>query len=309
MSDLDPQCRSLLDAMDAVLPKFDWQSVSASEVRPTMEGPSVFGPGDDVASVEELQIQGPGGPLRLRVFRPKVTGMLPLTVYVHGGGFVCCRPENYDNVCRCLAARANTVVVSVDYRRAPESKFPAAVDDAWAALEWARRHGGEVGGDITRLAVAGDSAGGALAAVTAIHARDAGLPLRRQLLLYPVTSARCEGPSFDRYGEGHLLSTGMMRWFWRQYLVDPAQALDPRAAPLEQTRLSGVAPATVVLPGFDPLNDEGRAYALRLRDAGVPVQVHEWPGQIHGFASLLGAVDAADRALHQAAASLRAAWA
>ncbi|HWI10549.1 MAG TPA: alpha/beta hydrolase, partial [Burkholderiaceae bacterium] len=300
----------VLDAINTAWPAIDWRTIGVEEARALLGGPSMFAPGDEVASVTDRSISGPGGSLRLRLYQPPGTaGPLPMTVYLHGGGFCTGAPEGHDNVCRSLARRASTLVVSVDYRLAPESPFPAAVHDALAALRWVREHAAEIGGDAARVAVAGDSAGATLATVIARLARDEGPALRHQLLLYPVTDSGCDFASYTELAHGHLLTTEMMRWYWRHYLSRPQDRLDPQACPLRQSDLAAVAPATFVIAGFDPASDEGRAYAAALRDAGVAVSVHEWPDQIHGFASMLGAIDAADAALDQGADALRRAFA
>jgi acetyl esterase len=306
-----PQSRGLLDALAQAWPPIDWQAVTPETVR-ALFASGAGAPGDEVAAIEERSVDGPGGPLRLRLYRPLGSAPAsgwPLTVFCHGGGFVTGVVEGHDNVCRCLAQRAGTLVVSVDYRLAPEARFPAAVEDALAGLRWVHAHAATLGGDATRIAVAGDSAGGNLAAVMAQQARAGCIALRHQLLLYPVTDAGCDLPSNRRLAEGYLLSTGMMQWFWRQYLPTPRHGDDPRASPLREPDLQGLAPATFILPGLDPLGDEGEAYARRLDEAGVPVTLHRWPGQVHGFASMLGAIDAADEALTQAADGLRRAFA
>jgi acetyl esterase len=300
------QALALLDALAGAWPPIEWATVSASEVRALFSAPAMFGPGDPVESITDRSIDGPGGPLRLRIYCPRdATAKLPITLFFHGGGFCTGALEGHDNVCRTLANRASTLVVSVDYRLAPEAPFPAALDDALAALRWVHANAGEIGGDAARIAVAGDSAGGTLATVLARDARDAGIRVSHQLLFYPVTECKCDFPSYTALAEGYFLSAAMMKCFWRHYLARPEDGMDPRASPLRQRDLAGVAPATFVIPGFDPTCDEGRAYAEVLRQANVPVTVHEWPDQIHGFASMLGVIDAADAALTQGADALR----
>ncbi len=306
MQTLDPQASAVLDALAGAWPPIDWRSVDVAHVRALFSGPSVFAPGDEVADIADRTIDGPGGALRLRVYRPlDAAPSLPITLFFHGGGFTTGSPEGHDNICRCLAARAGTLVVSVDYRLAPEVPFPAAVHDAMAALRWVRSHAADLHADAGRIAVAGDSAGGTLATVTAVQARDEGIALRHQLLYYPVTDASCNFPSYTRLAEGFLLTAEMMRWFWRQYLSNPEDGADPSASPLRREILSGVSPVTMIVPGFDLTCDEDRAYADRLRAQGIDVVVHEWPDQIHGFASMLGAISAADAALDQGAQALQ----
>jgi acetyl esterase len=306
---LHPQCRALLDGFVAAWPAIDYSRIQATELRTLLSGPSPFAPGDDVQAITEPTIDGPGGALRLRLYRPHGgSGALPITLYFHGGGFTCGPVEGHDNVCRTLAQRALSLVVSVDYRLAPEAPFPAATQDALAALKWVHAHAGFLGGDAARLAVAGDSAGANLATVLAHQARGTGITLKHQVLLYPVTDARFDTASYRDFAQGYLLSREMMQWYWRQYLPDPAMGADPAASPLRQTELSGMPAATVIIAGFDPLRDEGLAYAQALRGAGVPVDVKVWEDQIHGFASMLGALDGAAEALDYCAAALARAW-
>ncbi|PTU30399.1 alpha/beta hydrolase [Stenotrophobium rhamnosiphilum] len=304
---LDPQVQTIVDAYSA-MPKVDLSAIPAAIFRAAMNTPSQFAPGDEVAQIEDREIAGPGGPLRIRIYRPKTSGRLPVTLYFHGGGFVICSLDTHDNICRCIAQRAETLVVSVDYRLAPEAKFPAAVEDACAALRWVHTHAADIDGDATRLAVAGDSAGGNLAAVTAQWAQQQDIPLRQQLLLYPVTDCACSSTSYREFGEGYVLTADMMRWFIGHYLPNEQAADDPRASPLRQTDLTDIAPATIFTAACDPLRDEGEAYAAALNKAGVAVNLQRWPGQIHGFISMLGAITAADDALTEAALVLRTAF-
>ncbi|HWY25227.1 MAG TPA: alpha/beta hydrolase [Nevskia sp.] len=303
---LDPQVKAMLDAM-AAMPAADYSTLEAAQYRAMMDGPSMFAPGDAVAQVENRGIPGPGGELRLRLYRD-APGILPITLFFHGGGFVIGTLDTHDNICRCLAKRSGSLVISVDYRLAPEAPFPAAVKDACAALAWAHRNAREIGGDASRMAVAGDSAGGNLAAVAAQHWRDHGPALRHQLLLYPITDWRADTESYRSFAKGYFLSWEMMNWFTRQYLPDAKAADDLRASPLRSRDLSGLAPATVITAEYDPLRDEGEAYAHAMREAGVAVELHRWPGQVHGFASMLGAVSAADASLTTAALALRNAF-
>lgn len=304
---LDPQVQAIVDAY-AAMPKVDLSAIPAAVFRAAMEQPSVYAPGDEVAQIENREIPGPGGALRIRIYRPKVAGRLPVTLYFHGGGFVICGLDTHENICRCLAQRAETLVVSVDYRLAPEAKFPAAVEDACAALKWLHAHAADIDGDASRIAVAGDSAGGNLATVTAQWAQQQGIELRHQLLFYPVTDCSCSSGSYREFAEGYVLSAEMMRWFIGHYLPDTQSADDPRASPLRQPDLGGLAPATIFTAACDPLRDEGEAYGSAMRKAGVEVNLQRWPGQIHGFISMLGAISAADQALTEAASLLATAF-
>jgi acetyl esterase len=249
----------------------------------------------------------PGSGLRLRVYTPAGAGPFPLVVFFHGSGFVLCSLDTHDGMCRNLCGGAGCVVVSVDYRLAPEAKFPAATEDCLAATRWAAAHAGEMNADPARIAVAGDSAGGNLAAVTALRLRDEGGPaLRGQLLLYPVTDYHTPPtPSYQENAEGYGLTRATMEWFWDHYLSDPSQAADPHAAPARAATLAGLPPAFVMTAEYDPLRDEAEIYGRRLRDAGVPAEIVRVPGMNHGFLFWVGVVDAAAAPMAQACAWLR----
>jgi acetyl esterase len=249
-----------------------------------------------VAEVRDLPLSGPDGSLPVRMYAD-ADGPLPVAVYYHGGGWVRGNLDTHDGICRHLAREAGCLVVSVDYRRPPEHPFPAAVEDAYAAVEWVDEHAGTVGGDPDRIAVAGDSAGGNLAAAVAGMSRDRDGPdLAHQLLLYPVLEHAFDTPSYEAFAEGYLPTRATMRWYWEQYLADPIDGHNPYASPLRARSFEGLAPATVLTAGFDPLRDEGRAYADRLREAGVPVDHLEYEEMIHGFLSFPAAIDRANEA-------------
>jgi acetyl esterase len=242
----------------------------------------------EVGSVAESVAAG----VPVRVYRPTSTGPVPTVVFLHGGGWVIGDLDTADPVCRMLSRDVGAVVVSVDYRRAPEHRFPAAVDDAWLAYQWVAGHVDEYGGDADRLAVAGDSAGGNLAAVVAQQAAAAGVPLAAQLLVYPAVDLLGDYPS-RRVDAPGLLSLADMRWAAEHYVGmsedDPRAAevaRDPRLSPLLAPSLTGVAPAVVVTAEFDPLRDEGNAYARALEKAGVRVEHREFAGLVHGFYGL-----------------------
>jgi acetyl esterase len=265
---------------------------------------------EPVEAVEDRTIPGPAGDIPVRIYRPaEPTGAL--LVWYHGGGWVIGDLQTADPTARKLANRSGAVVVSVDYRLAPEHPYPAAVDDAWAALQWVDAHASELGGDPTRVAVGGDSAGGNLSAVVALLARDTGGPaVRHQLLVYPAVDLTMSHPSMDENGEGYLLTKAGMTWFIGHYLgpADGRAGLDkdPKVSPLHAPDLSGLAPATVITAGFDPLRDEGRSYAAALEAAGVAVEEHRYPTMIHGFISMGSITAVTDEALDAAGAALRA---
>ncbi len=256
-----------------------------------------------VASVEDTTVPGAAGDLPARVYRPDGAGPLPTILLLHGGGFVIGDLDTHDITARTLANGCAAVVVSVAYRLAPEHPFPAAVDDAVAAARHVAAHLAELGGD-DRLAMAGDSAGGNLSAVVAQTFRDDGRPLAGQLLIYPVTDMTGEHPSHAENAEGFFLDLATMEWFLRQYAGHLADHADPRLSPLHGD-LGGLAPAVVVVAEFDPLRDDGLAYAQALAAAGVPVQVRTFPGLIHGFVDMGRHSTAAQEALDETCALFR----
>lgn len=238
-----------------------------------------------VRTVDNRAIDGPRGSIPIRIYRPDCRGPLPLLVFFHGSGFVLLDLDSHDDLCRRLCRGAQCIVVSVDYRLAPEHKFPAGPDDCLAATRWAAAHADELGADAARIAVAGDSAGGCLAAVTALRARDEGGPaLRGQLHFYPVTDYYDPPtPSYAAFASGYGLTASGMRWFWDHYLADPADANDARAAPLRAATFAGLPPACIITAEYDVLRDEGEAYARCLRDEGIAVALRRCAGLNHGF--------------------------
>ena len=307
---LDHDAQTLLDMVRAAnRPAFE--TVGAAEARLLyMAGRRVLAPEPMlVAEMRDLTLPGPGGPIPLRLYRSSADAVLPVLVFFHGGGWVVGDIETHDTVCRHLANRAECAVVSVDYRLAPEHKFPAAVEDSFAATLWIADNAAALGVDPARLAVGGDSAGGNLAAAVSLIARDAGAPrICYQLLIYPATDAAMRHESIARFAEGYVLTRPTMRWFYEQYLRDPSDAADWRVSPLVAPDLARLPPALVLTAGYDPLCDEGDAYAARLTAAGVPVQHRRFPGQIHGFATNGKIIRAAESALDEAAAALKQAW-
>ena len=261
----------------------------------------------------DLHIPGPGSDIGLRVYWPrdaKPGELFPVLLWFHGGGFVIGNLDTHDSVCRMLAAQADCAVVAVDYRLAPEFKFPAAVEDCHAALRWLSLHATEIGADPKRISVGGDSAGGNLAAVVAILARDDGFPpLASQLLVYPCTAPEPETPSHRKFAQGYVLTREGIVWFYKQYLRNDRDRNDMRFAPLIADDLANLPPALVLVAGYDPLRDEGVEYAKRLVEAGNRVTLTNYEGMIHGFYLMGGAVDAARQAVAQSAQALREAFA
>jgi acetyl esterase/lipase len=308
---LDPEAQTILTEMNAAEPvdPFDltpeqWRK-AFSEMVGARGGP-------DVARVENREIPGPAGPIPIRVYTPATPAgdeTKPAVVYFHGGGFVLCSLDTHDATCRELAVGANCVVVSVDYRLAPEAKFPAGPEDCYAATQWSIDEAENLGIDPRRVAIAGDSAGGNLAAVVALMSRDRGGPaIAHQLLIYPVTNYDFDTESYLENGDGYLLSRDMMRWFWHQYLEAEPDGEDPLASPLRANDLAGLPPATVLTAEYDPLRDEGRAYAERLEKAGVATRYTNYPGVFHGFFAMTEQIPRARRAVDDACAALRAAF-
>jgi acetyl esterase len=252
-----------------------------------------------VESVQDISVDGADGRLPARVYRPGGAGPMPTVVLFHGGGWVIGDLETHDNTARAIAGYARAVVVSVAYRLAPESPFPAAVDDALAATRWAAKHRGELGGNEV-LAVAGDSAGGNLAAVVAQEMRTR---LAAQLLVYPATDIDGDYPSRTENGTGYFLDTPTMEWFHAQYAAT-VSAVDPRLAPIHATSFAGVPPAVVVTAEYDPLRDEGEAYAKAMQAAGVRVELRRFDGMVHGFFDMGSASRAARLAVQETCAML-----
>jgi len=305
---VDPQLQPLLDALAAGnAPSIsDLEPVAARELMAAM--PSM-GRAIEVASVEDRVLPGAAGDIPVRVYTPPGDGPFPFLAWFHGGGWVLGSIEQSDAITRALCAGAECVVLSVDYRLAPEHPFPAGLDDCLAALHWAVDHASELGIDPSRVAVGGDSAGGNLAAASCLVARDrGGLDIGFQLLAYPVTDFDTTTPSMLDNAEGYLLTTSAMAWFYDHY-TDPTQRDDPRAAPLRAPDLSGLPPALVVTAEFDPKRDEGEAYGRRLAEAEVPVTISRYDGMIHGFLGMTAYLDRAVDAEAEAVAALQAAFA
>jgi acetyl esterase len=304
---LDPQARAVIERLAAsgapplhtLMPDEARRAYRASRA-------ALAGAPARVEEIRELPIPGPAGPLRARLYRPGGAGALPGLVYFHGGGFTYGDLDTHDVVCRGIAQGTPCAVVSVDYRLAPEHRFPAAVEDAFAATAWIAANGAALGIDPARLVVAGDSAGGNLAAVTALMARDAGGPaLSMQVLVYPTTDFAEESESIARFAEGYLLTRESIRWVKRTYLGEESAALDWRASPLRAGDFSRLPSAYIITAGFDPLRDEGRAYAERLAGGGTPVTHECFEGQVHGFLLMGADIAAAGHAIQRIGQMLR----
>lgn len=307
---LDPQLQAYLDELATIGAKAVDQ-LTVEEARRVAEerAPALFGPVEEVAEVRDLVILGPGGSIPARVYRSDSGRLLPVLVYFHGGGWVTGSRDTVDGVCRSLANRASCAVVSVGYRKAPEHRFPVAVEDAWAAATWVAAHAEEIGLDAGRIAVGGDSAGGNLAAVVALRARDRGAPaLALQLLIYPVTDCNFGTRSYRENATGYVLTRDAMRWYWDHYLPDRSARANPEASPLRAKSLEAVAPALVLTCEYDPLRDEGEAYARRLSRAGVPVVCRRYEGLVHGVLRWPARVSRSWELIDDSAAALRSAF-
>ena len=306
---VDPEAQALLDMMAATgIPA--WNTLSVEDARKMMDMMAELSGliPESVAKVEDRLISGPAGHIRVRVYTPQGSGPFPALVFFHGGGFVLCSIETEDELCRAVTNAAGCIVVSVDYRLAPEHRFPAAADDCYAATKWVAENSDAIGGDPTRIAVGGDSAGGNLAAVVALMARHRGTPaLVYQLLIYPVTNFAFTTPSYQENAEGYFLTRDAMVWHWNLYLQNEADGHNTYASPLQAQDLYGLPPALVITAEFDPLRDEGEAYAARLREAGVPVVCTRYNGMLHGFLSM--PVEKGKKARQEVAAGLRSAFA
>ena len=312
MPNLHPQIQQVLRVMAAAGLR-PIEAMTPTEARAQMEATARARKAEPlpVARVEERTITGPGGALRLRLYWPDRPGAVPAIAYYHGGGHVIGSLDTHDLIARNLCAGAGALVASVEYRMGPEHKFPAAVEDSFAALEWLHANAAGLGADPERLGVHGDSAGANLAAVVALMARDAGGPaLRLQSLVYPITDYALTGGSYDKFATGYgILTREAMVWFRDHYLRSRADAGDWRASPIKAPSLAGVAPAIIITAECDVLHDDGQAYGEALRGAGVPVEYREYPGMIHAFFGMVPVVDDAMNAQRAVWAAFRQAFA
>jgi acetyl esterase len=263
-------------------------------------------PKHPVHAIEDRAVPTPIGSIPVRVYRPSEATALPVLVFFHGGGWVTCGLDTHDQLCRQLCDAVGCVVLSVDYRLAPETKFPGAVDDCIAAYDWATRHAHEIGGDTERIAIGGDSAGGNLAAVVALLARERALPAPKlQLLIYPVTDRELDSDSMVDNAKGYFLEAEGMRWFWDHYSRTPADFDDWRFSPLRAESVQGLPRAVVITAEYDPLRDQGEAYGRRLRAEGVPTEIVRGDGMFHGFFGMHALMPPAQEAWDVAVTALR----
>jgi acetyl esterase len=303
---LDKHVQAFLTTLEqAGAPKYGEQPIPEQREAMQASAGTFFGPAEPVP-FEDRAIPSPGVPVPVRVYRP-VEHAAPVLLYFHGGGWVLGNVHTVHGVCAALARHSSCIVVSVDYRLAPEHPFPAALEDAWTVTEWLHGNAETIGGLPGQLAVGGDSSGGNLSAVIARRARDASLPLRLQLLVYPVCDADLTTQSYTEFAEGYWLTRDAMRWFWEQYLPD-GDWLQPDASPLRARDVAAVAPAHIITAEYDVLRDEGEAYGRRLEAAGVPTVVSRHEGMIHGFFRLPAVVPRARDALAEAGEAVQDAF-
>ncbi len=303
---LDPQAQIFLDQM-AALDAPPMHTLAPEQVRENIKLQPLLMEPEPVAQVENRAIPGPAGAIPVRVYTPAGSGPFPVLVFFHGGGWVICDLDTHDGICRSLCNGAGCVVVSVDYRLAPEHKFPAAPEDCYAATQWVAGHTAEINGDPARIAIGGDSAGGNLTAVVAQMARDRNGPkLAFQLMIYPATDFTFNGPSMKENADGYFLTREDMDWFSNHYLRSEANKKDPLASPMLAADLSRLPPALIITAEYDPLRDEGETYGRKLKEAGVPTIVSRYEGMIHGFFGF--PFDVSKRARDEASLALRAAF-
>jgi acetyl esterase len=305
---LDPTARVVIDAMEKTFPPLD-PTLSGTEMRALVEAASATMPRgaapEPVSDVIDRSVPGPGGAIPVRIYRPAAPARATI-VFFHGGGFVLCDLDSHDGICRALCNATPAVVIAVHYRRAPESRYPAAAEDCYAVARWAEQSRDELALP-GRLAVVGDSAGGNLAASVALMARDRGAPsLSAQVLVYPMLDSRGDSPSHRDTGDAYYLRHEDVMYYWGQYLVDSSHATEPYASPTFEADLIALPPALVATAEYDPLRDEGEAYADRLAAAGVFTRKHRYEGMFHSFFTFLGVLPAATELRDEIAAFLRA---
>ena len=305
---LDPQAIQVMEAAAAL--GFPANHLVSPEEARANGRARARAPGPEVAKVEDRAIPGPDGDVPVRIYTPEGSGPFPGLAWFHGGGWVVGDLDSADASARNLAVGANCVVVSVDYRLAPETKFPGPAEDCYAATQWLVANAASLNVDPARIATGGDSAGGNLSAAVSLMSRDrGGCALVFQLLVYPVTERNFDTVSYIENAEGYQLSRDGMIWYWDHYLASDADAANPYAAPQQAADLSGLPPALVITAEYDPLRDEGEAFARSLTEAGVPIVCTRYDGMIHGFFGMFAVVDKAKQAVEQSCVALRAAFA
>jgi acetyl esterase len=307
---LDPQVRAMREqratAQATPLYAMSVEQARAEDLRSVQEA---GGTPEPVAEVVDTSIPGPGGTLPIRIYRSSGTRPAPVLVYFFGGGWTLGTIDTSDGICRALTNAVGCTTISVGYRLAPEHKFPAAIDDCYAATAWISEHAEQLGIDPDRIAVGGDSAGGNLAAGVTLLAKDKGGPLlAHQLLVYPNTDYLSDTPSVRENTDPLLFNSTSVDWYWRHYLNSPEDGAHPLASPLRAPDLTDLPPATVITAEYDPLRDQGEQYAARLCEAGVPVEQTRYEGMVHGFFAMSGVLDAGGTAIAQAAGRLREAF-
>jgi len=307
---LDPQVQTLMDQMAALnAPPIHTLTPELVRMGIKMQLENDTNEPESVAQVVNRTIPGPTGELPVRIYTPAGSGPFPALVFFHGGGWVICDLDTHDNLCRSLCNEAGCVVVSVDYRLAPEHKFPAAPEDCYAAAMWVAGHAAEINADSGKIAIGGDSAGGNLTAVVAQMVRDQGGPhLALQLLIYPATDFTSDGPSIRENGQDYFLTIDDMNWFMNYYLNSDADKKNPLASPMQSANLHSLPTALVITAEYDPLRDEGETYGKRLKEAGVPVAISRYNGMIHGFLTLEPLTDKGKQAREECAQALRTAF-
>ncbi len=308
---LDPLLKAFLDQLEAQPTPKVWELEPAAAREAFVALMQLAGPKDvPIGKVTNLVVPSPNGDIPARSYTPVAAGgePLPTLIFFHGGGFVIGSVETHDGLCRMLANLSACRVISVEYRLSPEHRFPAAVEDAFAATSWIEKNAAQIGVDATRLAVGGDSAGANLAAVVAQMARDAGAPkLAFQMLLFPVTHLSADTVSRREFAEGYFLEGKAIEWFFNHYVAQETDRSDPRASPALAEKVTGMPPAYIMVAGFDPLHDEGVEYAEKLRAAGVAVTLGDYPDMVHDFIYLQTVLPQAAEALAAAAGALKSA--
>src|SRR5260221_9657534 len=304
---LDPQAQALLEQMKQMGLGYT-PDLTVERARETLKAMQTVRPqGEPVARVEDRMIRGPAGEVPIRIYTPDGNSLFPVLVFFHTGGWQVGHLDTQDPLCRRITNRAGCIVVSVDYRLAPEHPFPAAVEDSYAAIVWVATHAAEFQGDSSRIAVGGDSSGGNLATVVALLARDqSGPKLVFQLMMFPATDFRLNTPSMEEHGEGYNVTKLMMIWIMNNYLPTEEDRTHPLASPMLAPDLSGLPPALIITAEYDPLRDDGELYGKRLQEAGVPAKISRYDGMLHDFPDMLE--EAGNRALDEIASALRVAF-